>query len=51
MIINAPVVVWVFVVVLVTTVVVTLYPRYRKNGIHQLSEAEQYEAQRVRRNR
>jgi len=25
--------------------------RYRKNGIHQLSEAEQYEAQRVRRNR
>lgn len=25
--------------------------RYRKNGIHQLSEAEQYEAQRVRRNK
>ena len=27
------------------------YRRYRKNGIHQLSEAEQYEAQRVRRNK
>jgi len=25
--------------------------RYRKNGIHQLSEAEQYEAQRIRRNK
>ena len=27
------------------------FTRYRKNGIHQLSEAEQYEAQRVRRNK
>jgi len=25
--------------------------RYRKNGIHQLNEAEQYEAQRIRRNK